>query len=95
MNREDFIDVCQKIKGYDAVIMNDDKDSVCRRYMYTDRSILLSEMVCYDLGYGWAGGVDRYRAMAGFNVLVCDAGNIHKYADNKKLRILQAIKDFK
>lgn len=94
MDRDTFIGICEKIKGYDGIIMTDTQ-GIYQTYSFKPKTLLYRGMAMFETGRTWVGARDTnpYSTAVGAKVLCCTHETIGHYA-NRKLRLLNALKDY-
>jgi len=91
----EFIELCTKIVGYDAIVMVDSSSSSIKRYCHTHRILMFNGTILSDkYGHTETSGMP-YCGLPGTKVLFCDTSSIYEHVKTPKCRLLNSIKDFK
>lgn len=95
MDTYDFIELCKKVKGYDAIVAVD--GNKIHRYCSTFASLRLDRegTAQFKTEYGrlYLPTTTRYVPVGNAKVLYCNIDDLHKCTNTKRI-LLNAIKDF-
>jgi len=91
----EFIELCTKIIGYDAIVMVDSASDIIRRYCHTRDSIkFMGTVLGSKDGHTRISGMP-YCGLPDTKVLFCNTSSIYEYVKTPKYKLLSSIKVFK